>query len=245
MEGSMRTRSFSFLDTTTGFNSNSSTDISSIQGWKNPFFSGGPKLTVDGFNNYRREFADSLLMFKILNGYCTVNRTYWAELNARQNMVTRAAAEHLQLRKPLARTEKRKNFYTVRICDLWNKLPINVRAAKSVRQFKLNYRKHKLSTRRGPGDQQDWHFCPLMWGQQNLCANLSLITGNISWAHVEGQETSRTDFSGVPWTRIHSRPHNDPLGRRGLLYKYSQVSKPSRFLIQPLGSTATVSVQNR
>jgi hypothetical protein len=88
----------------------------------------------------RREFADLLLMFKILNGYCTVNRAYWAELNARQNMVTRAAAEHLQLRKPLARTEKRKNFYTVRICDLWNKLPINVRAAKPVRQFKLNYR---------------------------------------------------------------------------------------------------------
>jgi hypothetical protein len=110
----------------------------------------------------RREFADLMLMFKILNGHCTVNRTYLAELNAQQNMVTRAATEHLQLRKPLARTEKRKNFYTVRICDMWNRLPINVRAAKTVRQFKLYYRMYiihytlyKQSTRRGPGDQQE------------------------------------------------------------------------------------------
>jgi hypothetical protein len=28
----------------------------------------------------RREFADLMLMYKILNGHCTVNRTYWAEL---------------------------------------------------------------------------------------------------------------------------------------------------------------------
>jgi hypothetical protein len=94
-------------------------------------------------------------MYKILNGHCTVNRTYWAELNARENMVTRAAADHLQLRKPLAQTEKRKNFYTIRICDMWNRLPINVRAARTVRQFKLNYRMFKQSTRRGPGDQHD------------------------------------------------------------------------------------------
>jgi hypothetical protein len=43
------------------------------------------------------------------------------------------------------------------------------------------------------------------------------------------------DISGVPWTRFYSRPHNDPLGRRGLLYKYTQVSiKQDKKKIFPL-----------
>jgi hypothetical protein len=98
----------------------------------------------------RRKFADLLLMFKVLNGYCTVNKKLWATINERTNMVTRRTAEHLKLRKP--RTEKRSNFYTIPICDMWNELPNDVRAAKTVRQFKCAYRNFKLSTRRGPGD---------------------------------------------------------------------------------------------
>jgi hypothetical protein len=101
----------------------------------------------------RRKFADLMLMFKVLNGYCTVNKELWASVIDRQNMVTRWAAGHLQLRKPLARTEKRSNYYTVRICDMWNELPNVVRAAKTVRQFKCAYRKYMQSTRRGPGNQ--------------------------------------------------------------------------------------------
>jgi hypothetical protein len=100
----------------------------------------------------RRKFADLLLMFKVLNGYCTVNKNLWATVNERTNMATRMTAEHLKLRKPLARTDKRSNFYTIRICDMWNGLPNDVRAAKTVRQFKCAYRNFKQSTRRGPGD---------------------------------------------------------------------------------------------
>jgi hypothetical protein len=64
-----------------------------------------------------------------------------------------------------------------------------------------------------------------LYGQLKLFANLNVLTGTISRAHVEGQETSKTDLLNVPWTRFHSRPHKDPLGRRGLINKYSQVSK--------------------
>jgi hypothetical protein len=47
---------------------------------------------------------------------------------------------------------------------------------------------------------------------QKLCANLSLLTGTLSRAHVEGKETSKADIPGVPWTRFHCRPHKDPAG---------------------------------
>jgi hypothetical protein len=72
----------------------------------------------------RRKFADLLLMFKVLNGYCTVNKNLWATVNERTNMATRMMAEHLKLRKPLARTDKLSNFYTIRICDMWNGLEL-------------------------------------------------------------------------------------------------------------------------
>jgi hypothetical protein len=41
----------------------------------------------------RRKFADLMLMFKVLNGYCTVNKELWATVNDRTNMVTRGAAD--------------------------------------------------------------------------------------------------------------------------------------------------------
>jgi hypothetical protein len=65
--------------------------------------------------------------------------------------MTRATGDELSLKKPFARTEKRMNFYTVRICDIWNGLPKNIRAAKSVAHFKTAYRKHKQSNRQGQG----------------------------------------------------------------------------------------------
>jgi hypothetical protein len=33
----------------------------------------------------RRKFADLMLMFKVLNGYCTVNKELWASVIDRQH----------------------------------------------------------------------------------------------------------------------------------------------------------------
>jgi hypothetical protein len=98
--------------------------------------------------------ADLTLMYKVLNGQCTVNRVLLADMAARDNIVTRAAMENLSLKKPFARTDKRSNFYTVRICDIWNGLPHNIRAARTVSHFKTSYRAYRDSTRRGPGAQR-------------------------------------------------------------------------------------------
>jgi hypothetical protein len=61
------------------------------------------------------------------------------------------AADELCIKKPFARTDKRQNFFTVRICDMWNGLPKDIRAAKNVAHFKRNYRTHVMRTRRGQG----------------------------------------------------------------------------------------------
>jgi ribonucleases P/MRP protein subunit RPP40 len=97
--------------------------------------------------------ADLVLMYKIISNKCTVNRDIWPSLLVRTEQRTRATNDTLQLRIPFARTDLRKNFNTVRVCDIWNRLPIDIRAAKTVRQFKCTYRK-LMSTRRRPGDEQ-------------------------------------------------------------------------------------------
>jgi hypothetical protein len=111
------------------------------------------ELRLDSLSDRRIE-ADLVLLFKVLKGQCTVNKNRWADMAARDNIITRAAMDNLSLKKPFARTEKRANFYTVRICDTWNGLPYNIRAARTVSQFKLSYRAYRDSTRRGPGAGQ-------------------------------------------------------------------------------------------
>jgi hypothetical protein len=55
----------------------------------------------------RRTEADLTLVYKVLNGQCTVNKVLWADMAARDNNVTRAAMDNLSLKKPFARTDKR------------------------------------------------------------------------------------------------------------------------------------------
>jgi ribonucleases P/MRP protein subunit RPP40 len=112
------------------------------------------ELKLESLND-RRTFADLVLAYKVLNDKCTVSKDNWFQKLSRTDNVTRASADNLQVRIPFARTELRKNFYTVRICDIWNRLPYDVRAANTVQKFKFTYRKHMQSVRQRPGDQQD------------------------------------------------------------------------------------------
>jgi hypothetical protein len=103
----------------------------------------------------RRDTADLVLMYKTWHGVSTMEKDTWVNLLERTEHLTRAATGHFQLRTPFARTDTRKNYYTVRICDMWNALPSDtgIRGAKSVQLFKFAYRKYMQRTRRGQGDQ--------------------------------------------------------------------------------------------
>jgi hypothetical protein len=113
----------------------------------------GEKLNVLGLDRLsdRRIEADLVQMYKVLNGHCNVKKDTWLTMVVRGNNLTRAVTDTISLKKPFARTDKRQNFYTVRICDQWNGLPKEIRAAKTVAQFRYAYRKHKQSQRQGAG----------------------------------------------------------------------------------------------
>jgi hypothetical protein len=115
----------------------------------------GEKLNALGLDRLsdRRIEADlvPVQMYKVLNGHCSVKKDTWLTMMVRDNNLTRTVTDTISLKKPFARTDKRQNFYTVRICDQWNGLPKEIRAAKTVAQFRYAYRKHKKSQRQGAG----------------------------------------------------------------------------------------------
>ena len=53
---------------------------------------------------------------------------------------TRVTRSHLnkEVEKPRFRLDIRKNFYTIRVVNHWNSLPLHVRESKSISTFKSN-----------------------------------------------------------------------------------------------------------
>jgi ribonucleases P/MRP protein subunit RPP40 len=89
----------------------------------------------------RRAEADMVLVYKVLNKKCTINGDHWFEIeNVGSGPRTRAADTGIRIRPPFARTDRRKNFFTVRVCDKWNNLPAEVKSAKNIAKFKCAYR---------------------------------------------------------------------------------------------------------
>ena len=91
----------------------------------------------------RRDEIDMVETYKILHKVSNVDESTWFTRNtaADGGRVTRMAADPHSLRLPPARLELRRNFFTCRVVEKWNNLPIEVKCAKNVRQFKLAYRK--------------------------------------------------------------------------------------------------------
>jgi hypothetical protein len=63
----------------------------------------------------RRKEADMVLVYKILNGKCSVDREKWFDIDLPgDGPQTRATVNGIRIRPPFARTDRRKNFFTVR-----------------------------------------------------------------------------------------------------------------------------------
>ena len=97
------------------------------------------ELGLQSLENRRLE-ADLSMVYKVLNGLCE-GRDWFEKLEGTEQG-TRASTDGHSLRTPFARLELRKNFFTVRATEAWNKLPLAIRAAKSVRIFKKSLRAH-------------------------------------------------------------------------------------------------------
>jgi hypothetical protein len=59
------------------------------------------------------------------------------------NLITRSATGLLNLRQQAARLEVRRNFFSIRVVEVWNKIPSTIKMANSVTSFKNRYKKHR------------------------------------------------------------------------------------------------------
>ena len=97
----------------------------------------------------RRCRGDMLQMYKILNKVDDVNpETWFKPLHSRQTNATRSSTfittegaelNTLNVVKPKARLELRRNFFSHRVVDKWNSLPFYLQTASSVNHFKSSY----------------------------------------------------------------------------------------------------------
>jgi hypothetical protein len=82
----------------------------------------------------RREELDMTEMF-IMTKKSAVDPNIWFEKASRDGVLTRQAADPLNVKIPAARLDLRKNFFSVRVCDKWNSLPSEIKNSENVKIF--------------------------------------------------------------------------------------------------------------
>ena len=86
----------------------------------------------------RRKRGDLVQMFRTVSGKDKVNPAWWFRpATVREGAAsTRQTSGALNVERNEGRTEIRKNFWSVRVCDEWNSLPDLVKTQPSVNSFK-------------------------------------------------------------------------------------------------------------
>ena len=86
---------------------------------------------------FRRDRADMLQVFKILNGYKDIDSSRFFTLSS-----TGLRGHSLKLFKERSRLVLRKQTFTQRVVDSWNNIPENVVNAPSINAFKSRFNTH-------------------------------------------------------------------------------------------------------
>jgi hypothetical protein len=90
----------------------------------------------------RRHRADMLQVFMILTEKDNVDKSTWFKMASEGTVRMTQATGTLNLVKPRTRLEVRSNFFSIRVVEEWNKVPENIKMARSVGQFKRLYNQH-------------------------------------------------------------------------------------------------------
>jgi hypothetical protein len=91
----------------------------------------------------RRHQLDMQQVHRILVGKDKVKSETWFKMASDIERVTRAAADPLNLRIPAPRLEVRKNFFSQRVPECWNKIPQDLKQATTAKAFRNAYQKHR------------------------------------------------------------------------------------------------------
>jgi hypothetical protein len=87
----------------------------------------------------RRVRGDAIQVWKVVHGHNIMDPSMFKHVDILQNRLTRNTAKHLNLVKPKARLEVRRNFFSVRSVDVWNSLPEDIQSAATLKDFKEKY----------------------------------------------------------------------------------------------------------
>jgi hypothetical protein len=83
-------------------------------------------------------------VYKIVNGKDMVDSQTLFQLSSHQaERHTRRNADPLNLRPPAAKLDLRGNFFTNRVVEDWNKIPLEVRKVETLNSFKNGYALHR------------------------------------------------------------------------------------------------------
>lgn len=114
--------------------------IGMISGLKSDTYSGKLRELNLMSLEERRERADMISTFKILNGFDRVNYSTWfTKVSEMSHRLTRQSADCNRLSTPISNLELRKNFFSVRVVSKWNSLPEIIKNSKTVFTFKDSY----------------------------------------------------------------------------------------------------------
>lgn len=83
---------------------------------------------------HRREILDLIFFYKCFKGICELDISQYVSF--RINTRNLRSIDNLTLSVHFSRTEAFKNSYFIRICRLWNGLPLNVRESESLAIFR-------------------------------------------------------------------------------------------------------------
>jgi hypothetical protein len=103
------------------------------------------KLKEIGFTTLeeQRHRLDMIQTYKIVSGKEKVESSTWFQMASESIRTTRQAADPLNLRPTSAKLEVRRNFFSQRVVQDWNKIPSDIKSAHSVESFKKGYAKHR------------------------------------------------------------------------------------------------------
>ena len=94
----------------------------------------------------RRTRFDLVEVYKILNRINKVNPDTWFKTTGQNSArVTRLTDYSQNLVKQRSKLEVRKNFFSQRVVDLWNDLPVELKSKPTLNSFKSNLDKHLLN----------------------------------------------------------------------------------------------------
>ena len=91
----------------------------------------------------RRHQSDMVQTFKMIRGFDAVDPGQWFDHVNSSERMTRGVADPLNLKQKRARLELRRNFFSLRVVEHWNKVPYDLKRVNSVKAFKSGYKQFR------------------------------------------------------------------------------------------------------